>query len=91
MRPHALFFKAASRRLVCAAGSRNHLLPLAFALGLVAVAGIQLLYMGTGFTLLPCRALAGLFGEAMIGIGPLMLAYLIVAALTNSLALGPEG
>src|SRR5438105_1623934 len=33
MRPHALFFKAASRRLVCAAGSRNHLLPLAFALG----------------------------------------------------------
>jgi len=64
--------------------------PLAFALGLVAVAGIQLLYMGTAYTLLPCRALGGLFGDAMIGIGPLMLAYLIVAALTNLLALGPE-
>ena len=65
--------------------------PLAFALGLVAVAGIQLLYMGTAYVLLPCRALAGLFGGAMVGIGPLMLAYLIVAALTNLLALGPEG
>jgi hypothetical protein len=64
--------------------------PLAFALGLVAVAGIQLLYMGTAYVLLPCRALGGLFGAAMIGIGPLMLAYLIVAALTNLLALGPE-
>jgi len=65
--------------------------PLAFALGLVAVAGIQLLYMGTAYALLPCRAVAGLFGAAMVGIGPLMLAYLIVAALTNLLALGPEG
>lgn len=64
--------------------------PLAFALGLVAVAGIQLLYIGTAYALLPCRALGGLFGNAMLGIGPLMLAYLIVAALTNSLALGPE-
>jgi len=65
--------------------------PLAFVLGLVAVAGTQLLYMGTAYTLLPCRALGGLFGGAMIGIGPLMLAYLIAAALTNLLALGPEG
>jgi hypothetical protein len=64
--------------------------PLAFALGLVAVAGIQLLYMGTAYTLLPCRALSGLFGEAMVSIGPLMLAYLVIAALTNLLALGPE-
>ena len=64
--------------------------PLAFALGLVAVAGIQLLYMGTAYSLLQCRALGGLFGDAMIGIGPLMLAYLIGAALTNLLALGPE-
>jgi MFS family permease len=64
--------------------------PLAFALGLVAVAGFQLLYMGTAYLLLPCRALGGLFGSAMVGIGPLMLAYLISAALTNLLALGPE-
>jgi hypothetical protein len=64
--------------------------PLAFALGLVAVAGIQLLYMGTGYMLLPCRALGGLFGTGIIALGPLMLAYLIVAALTNLFALGPE-
>jgi hypothetical protein len=64
--------------------------PLAFALGLVSVAGIQLLFMGTGYTLLPCRALGSLFGDAMIAIGPPMLAYLIVAALTNLLTLGPE-
>lgn len=64
--------------------------PLAFALGLVAVAGFQLLYMGTAYRLLPCRALGGLFGDALVGIGPLMLAYLIVAALTNLLALGSE-
>ena len=64
--------------------------PLAFALGLVAVAGIQLVYMGTAYTLLPCHAIGGLFGAAMVGIDPLMLAYLIVAALTNLLALGPE-
>lgn len=65
--------------------------PLALALGLVAVAGIQLLYVGTAYTLLPCSALGGLFGAAMVGIGPLMLAYLIDGALTNLLALGPEG
>ena len=64
--------------------------PLAAALFVVALAGFQLLYMGTAYALLPCRALGGLFGAAMIGIGPLMLAYLIVAALTNLLALGPE-
>jgi hypothetical protein len=64
--------------------------PLAFVLGLLAVAGIQLLYMGTAYTLLPCPTLGGLFGGAMIGIGPLMLAYLIAAALANLLALGPE-
>ncbi|HLY04176.1 MAG TPA: hypothetical protein VKR31_00355 [Rhizomicrobium sp.] len=65
--------------------------PLAFALGLVAVAGFQLLYMGTAYVLLPCRALGGLFGDSIIAIGPLMLAYLIIAALTNLLALGPDG
>ena len=63
---------------------------LAFALGLVAVAGIQFLYVGTAYALLPCHVLGGLFGAAVIGIGPLMLAYLIFAALTTLLALGPE-
>jgi len=65
--------------------------PLAFALGLVAVVGIQILYVGTGYALLPCRLLAGIWGEVEIGLGPLALAYVLTAALTNLLALGPEG
>jgi hypothetical protein len=64
--------------------------PLAFALGLVAVAGIQLLYVGTGFGLVSCTTLRGLWGGVMLGLGPLMLAYLITAALANLLALGPD-
>ena len=65
--------------------------PLAFAVGLVAVAGIQLLYVGTGYGLVSCKALCGLLGDVLIGLGPLLLAYLIMAALANLLALGPEG
>jgi hypothetical protein len=64
--------------------------PLALAVGVAAVIGIQLLYIGTGYTLLPCRALAGLWGDVAIGLGPLLLGYVVMAALTNLLALGPE-
>jgi hypothetical protein len=64
--------------------------PLAFAQGVLAVLGIQLLYVGSLYSMLPCRLLSGVAGDVLIGIGPLMLAYLIVAALTNLLALGPE-
>jgi hypothetical protein len=64
--------------------------PLALVLGLVAVAGIQLLYVGTAYTLLPCRVVRGLWGDALIGLGPLMLAYAITAALANLLALSTE-
>lgn len=63
---------------------------LAFVLGLVCVVGIQLLFVGSIFELLPCGALHGIAGEFTIGIGPLMLAYLIIAALTDLIALGPE-
>ena len=63
---------------------------LALALGLVAVVGFQALFMGTAYSLMPCGILASLFGDVLAGIGPLMLSYLIVAALTNLLALGPE-
>lgn len=65
--------------------------PLAFVLGIVAVIGIQLLYVGTGYTWFDCTALTGLTGQVLIGLAPLMLSYLIVAALTASLALSPEG
>jgi hypothetical protein len=64
--------------------------PLALVLGIAAVIGFQLLYMGSGYGLLPCGALGGLWGDAVIGLGPLMLSYLVVAALTNLLALGPS-
>jgi hypothetical protein len=63
---------------------------LAFVVGLVAVVGIQLLFVGSLYPLLPCHAYAGIAGAVLIGLGPLTLAYLIVAALTNYLALSPE-
>lgn len=63
---------------------------LAFVLGFVSVVGIQLLFVGTIFTLLPCNALNNIPGQFIVGLGPLMLAYLIVAALTDLIALGPE-
>jgi hypothetical protein len=63
---------------------------LALVEGLAAVIGIQLLYIGSLYPLLPCAALRGLAGELLAGPAPLMLAYLIIAALTNLLALGPE-
>jgi hypothetical protein len=63
---------------------------IAFALALAAVAGIQFLFIGSLFGLLPCQALSGILGAVLIGMGPLMLAYLVAAALTNLLATSPE-
>ena len=63
---------------------------LALVLGVAAVIGIQFLYVGSLFAFLPCSVLSGIAGDVLIGIAPLMLVYLIVAALTNLLALGPE-
>ncbi|HEY1960991.1 MAG TPA: hypothetical protein VGG69_01120 [Rhizomicrobium sp.] len=63
---------------------------IAFVLGVAAVAGIQFLFIGTLFRLLPCSILAGVLGNVLIGIAPLMLAYLIAAAVTNLLAMHPE-
>ncbi|MDE3115018.1 MAG: hypothetical protein KGL26_05390 [Pseudomonadota bacterium] len=63
---------------------------LAAVLGFAAVIGVQFLYVGSLFSLLPCSVLRGIPGDLLIGIAPLMLAYLIVAALINLLALGPE-
>ena len=63
---------------------------VAFILGVASLVGFQLLYMGTGFGFIPCSILSGVLGEVLIGIGPLFLAYLILAALTDLLALGDE-
>lgn len=63
---------------------------LALTLGVVAVIGIQLLYVGSLYPLLPCHAVQGILGDILVGPAPLMLSYLIVAALTNLVAMGPE-
>jgi hypothetical protein len=64
---------------------------LVFVLGMAAVVAIQLLFMGTAYLLIPCWIFAGIPGSVLIGLGPLTLGYLIKAALTDLLALGPEG
>ncbi|MBI3677899.1 MAG: hypothetical protein HY243_14920 [Proteobacteria bacterium] len=64
--------------------------PLAAVLGLLAVVAIQLLFFGTAYSLLPCGVFPTVIGSVMIGLAPLMFSYLVVAAITNILALGPE-
>ncbi len=59
-------------------------------LGIAAIAGIQLFFMGTAYPWFGCSVLAGLPGTVLIGLAPLLLAYLIVAALTAAVALSPE-
>jgi len=64
--------------------------PLALVLGVAAVIGIQLLFMGSAYQFIPCTEYAELPGTILVGLGPLMLAYLIVAACANLLATSPE-
>ncbi|MDE1938913.1 MAG: hypothetical protein KGI68_07820 [Alphaproteobacteria bacterium] len=63
---------------------------LAFVLGIAAVVGIQLLFVGSVFSFLPCSAYADIPGRLIVGLAPLMLSYLIVAALTALLASGHD-
>jgi hypothetical protein len=63
---------------------------LALIFGIASLAGFQLLFMGTGYGFVPCGLLSGVLGDVLIGIAPLMLSYLILAALTDLLALGDE-
>jgi hypothetical protein len=63
---------------------------LALLLGVLAVVGIQLLFVGSAFAFLPCSAYSEISGALLIGLAPLMLSYLIVAALANLLATGHE-
>ncbi len=62
----------------------------AFLLGLVAVVGIQFLFVGSAYPWLMCSAFTDISGALLIGLAPLMLAYLIVAALASLLASSPE-
>jgi hypothetical protein len=62
----------------------------AFCLGLVAVVGVQLLFVGSAYPWFNCSAFADIAGALLIGLAPLMLAYLVVAALATLLASSPE-
>jgi hypothetical protein len=62
----------------------------AFLLGVAAVVGIQFLFVGSAFPWLNCSAFADITGALLIGLAPLMLSYLIVAALASLLASSPE-
>jgi hypothetical protein len=63
---------------------------LALLQGALAVTGIQLLFIGSAYQALPCSAFTELDGEILIGLAPLLLSYLTIAALANLLASGPE-
>jgi len=63
---------------------------VAAVLGVAAVFAIQCLFVGSAFQLLPCSAFAGVPGALLIGLSPLLLAYLIFAALAALLASGSE-
>ena len=58
----------------------------AFLFGIVAVVGIQFLFVGSAYPWLDCSAFADITGALLIGLAPLMLAYLIVAALASLMA-----
>lgn len=55
-------------------------------LGVIAVLAIQCVFVGSLVGLLPCSALKGIPGALFIGLAPLLLAYLIFAALAALLA-----
>ncbi len=61
---------------------------LAAALGIIAIIGIQCLFVGSVLAALPCSVLAGIPGALLVGLGPLLLAYVISAALAVLLASG---
>ncbi len=63
---------------------------LAALYGLVAIVSFQLLYVGSAYPWLACSSFGGISGAVLTGLAPLMLAYLIVAALATLKASGPE-
>ena len=62
----------------------------AFCLGLVAVVGVQFFFVGSAYPWFPCHAYADIAGALLVGLAPLVLAYLVVAALATLLASSPE-
>jgi len=66
--------------------------PIAVAavLGLAAVFAIQCIFVGSVLELMPCSAYVGVPGALVTGLAPLLLAYLIYAALAALMASGSE-
>lgn len=74
-------------RLSAEAGSTGPV--AAVLLGLVSLAGIYALYIGGLYARLSCSFLAGIGGGVLIGLAPLMLAYVIGAAWAAAMV-GPK-
>jgi hypothetical protein len=58
---------------------------------IVAIVGVQFLFVGSALPWLGCSAFADITGALLTGLAPLMLAYLIVAACASLMASAPEG
>jgi hypothetical protein len=58
--------------------------------GTIAIVGIQLLFVGSAYPWLACSAFTNISGAVLIGLAPLVLAYLIFAALATLRASNPE-
>jgi len=63
---------------------------LAALYGLTAIVSFQLLFVGSIYPWLDCAAFTDITGAVLIGLAPLLLAYLIFAALATLRASGPE-
>jgi hypothetical protein len=63
---------------------------LAVVFGVAAIVALQLLFVGSVFAFLPCSVFVDVAGALLIGLAPLLLAYLILAALTALLASSRE-
>lgn len=64
---------------------------LAAALGIISIVGIQCLFVGSVLAFLPCSAFTGIPGALLIGLGPLLLAYVLANSLAVLLASGSTG
>jgi len=62
----------------------------AFLFGIASVVGIQFLAVGSAYPWLGCSAFADITGALLIGLAPLLLAYLILASLASLRAGNPE-
>ena len=87
-RAHVYFPQADGSPFVSA--GHNLVLAAFLVAGLVAVVGVQFLFVGSAYPWFPCSAFADIAGALLIGLAPLMLVYLVVAALATLLASSPE-